>query len=74
MLAWRSKGAKVLAAPLLPPQPIDIGFLLTLPQDQMSAWEDFLVSVLGMFIIINIPVSLFSGVSCLVSFLTLGIM
>jgi len=45
VLAWRSKGAKVLAAPLLPPQPIDIGFLLTLPQDQMSAWEDFLVTV-----------------------------
>ena len=34
-----------LGAPLVtPPQPIDIGFLLTLPDKQLQTWESILVS------------------------------
>jgi len=50
---WREFILKVLSTcpvsslpkPLVPPQPLDIGFLLTLPTDKLQAWDAFMAGV-----------------------------
>jgi hypothetical protein len=44
LISWHSEGGS-LASPLVTPQPLDIGFLLTLPDKQLHAWEIIMTSV-----------------------------
>ena len=44
VLNWiKEEKEEKLGEPLVPPQPLDIGFLLTLTHTQHQAWEAFLV-------------------------------
>ena len=49
VITWHTSesGAKLgLGAPIVTPQPMDIGFLLTLPDKQLQAWETIMVTYL----------------------------
>jgi len=48
VITWHTSesGLKLgLGAPIVTPQPMDIGFLLTLPDKQLQAWETIMVAV-----------------------------
>jgi len=47
LISWHTSGggAGALAPPLVTPQPLDIGFLLTLPDKHLHAWETIMTSV-----------------------------
>jgi len=45
LISWYSVSTNCLATPLVPPQPLDIGFLLTLPDKQKETWESIMASV-----------------------------
>jgi len=45
LISWYSVSTNCLASPLVPPQPLDIGFLLTLPDKQKETWELIMASV-----------------------------
>ena len=47
VLNWIEEKEEKLGEPLVPPQPLDIGFLLTLTHNQHQAWEAFLVGSLS---------------------------
>jgi hypothetical protein len=47
VITWHTSesGLKLgLGAPIVTPQPMDIGFLLTLPDKQLQAWETIMVT------------------------------